>query len=79
MRAYRRLVVIKDPKRVVVKDVPFRPGERVEVLFLAPDDNRDVAASELKKLLKTTQALPQSQAVTDEEIAAEVAAYRSGL
>jgi hypothetical protein len=77
MKAYRRHVVIEDPKRVVLVDVPFHAGDHVEVLMLAPDEQRSSATSDLKKLLRTTQSLPQVRALSDEEIAAEVAAHRN--
>jgi hypothetical protein len=32
----------------------------------------------LKALFKETQALPQAKTITEEEIAAEIAAYRAG-
>jgi len=32
----------------------------------------------LKALFKATQALPQAKTITEEEIAAEIAAYRAG-
>ncbi len=78
MRAYRTHVVIKDPKQVVLADVPFQPGERVEVLLFAPEALRKASAAQLKKLLKATQGLPQVRALSEEDILAEVAAQRSG-
>ena len=78
MRAYRTHLVIKDPGQVTVSNLPFRPGQYVEVLFLAYDENRARYVQELEALLKETQALPQVRALSEEEIAAEIAAYRSG-
>lgn len=78
MKAYRRLVVIKDPKRVVLADVPFEAGERVEVLMLSPDDARASLQLDIKTLLRATQTLPSVQALSDSDIIAEIAAYRSG-
>jgi len=34
---------------------------------------------DLKKLFKDTQALPQVQAISEDEISAEIKAYRQGL
>jgi hypothetical protein len=34
-------------------------------------------ANELKALFKEIQALPQAQTITEEDIAAEIAAYRA--
>ena len=78
MKAYRTYFTVTDTKQVVLSDVPFQPGQVVEVLVLAQDDDRRLAAQRLDTLLKTTQALPQAQALTDDEIAAEIAAHRSG-
>ena len=77
MKAYRTYLTITDTKQVVLSDVPFQPGQVVEVLVLAQDDDRALALKRLDTLLTTTQSLPQVQALTDDEIAAEVAAYRS--
>lgn len=77
MKAYRTYLTVPDTKQVVLSDVPFQPGQVVEVLVLAQDDDRALALRRLDALLKTTQALPQVQTLTDDEIAAEVAAYRS--
>jgi hypothetical protein len=78
MQAYRTHLVIENPERVTVSNLPFRPGQYVEVLFIAQDTNRALAVQELQALLKETQALPQVQALTEDEIAAEVVAHRRG-
>lgn len=78
MQAYRRYLTVSDSKQVVLDDVPFQPGQRVEVLVLVTDEAHHAATQELEALLKETQALPQIQALTDEDIATEVAAYRNG-
>ena len=33
MRAYKKYVVIEDPHRVVLSDLPFETGQRVEVVI----------------------------------------------
>ena len=38
----------------------------------------DARSRQLKELFKTTQALPEANMVSEEEIAAELAAYRAG-
>ena len=78
MKAYKTYLVIKDPKQVVLSDVPFRAGQRVEVVLLAKEDDQDIHIKELKRLFKITQELPQARAITEEEIAAEIEAYRKG-
>lgn len=68
----------QEPGKLVLDDVPFEKGQRVEVLLLAPDHEETDRMKRLKALFKETQALPQMQTVTEEEIAAEIARYRSG-
>jgi len=78
MKAYKSYLTIKNPKRVILSDVPFRSGQRVEVLLLAADDDRDTQVQELQALFKSTQSLPKTRAIREEDIAEEIEAYRSG-
>ena len=78
MRAYKKYVTIEDPKKLVLSDLPFQPGQRVEVVLIAEDEGREKSVQELRTLLKKTQALPEARTVTDDMIAEEVAAYRAG-
>ena len=76
MRAYKTHLTVKDPKQVVLTNLPFRAGQRVEVLILQ-EDSSDYAVRDFELLLKETQSLPQTQAISEADIAAEIAAYRS--
>jgi hypothetical protein len=76
MRAYKKYVTIKDPKSLTLSDLPFQAGQRVEVVMIADDEEREKRLQELRALLKKTQALPAAKAVTEEMIAEEIAAYR---
>ncbi len=78
MKAYKRYITIEDPKRVVLSDLPFQAGQRVEVVLIAEEDQPAKDLTALQALLKETQALPQAHAMSEEEIAAEIAAYRAG-
>jgi len=78
MKAYRTYLTVTDSKQVVLSDVPFEPGQIVEVLVLAQDADRALALRRLDTLLQRTQALPQIQGLTDDEISSEVDAYRNG-
>lgn len=78
MQAYRTKIKIKDPKQIILSNLPFRSGQVVEVLVLAQDEDREAAVNELKALFKETQSLPQVKALSDEDILAEIEAYRSG-
>jgi hypothetical protein len=77
MLAYKQYVTITDPAKIELSGLPFRAGQRVEVVMIA-DDDRATRIDELQALFRTTQALPQVKAITEEMIAEEVEAYRAG-
>jgi len=77
MLAYRRYITVKDPDTLVLKKLPFRTGQRVEVVMIADEEKR-ARVHELKKLLKKTQKLPEAKAISEYEIAEEIKAYRAG-
>ena len=80
MIAYKRIVTIRDSKELVLHDLPFLPGQRIEVLLLAEEttsSNPPQLLSDLEALFRETQALPQVQAISEEEIALEIATYRA--
>ena len=78
MNAYKKYITIEDPKQVILSDLPFKPGQRVEVIILAEDNERAIWVQRLQALLKETQALHADHPMTNEEIAAEIEAYRRG-
>ena len=78
MEAYRTKIRIKDPKKVILSNLPFRSGQVVEIVVSVPDEDRKAAVQEFKALFKETQSLPQVQALSEEEILAEIEAYRRG-
>jgi len=78
MSGYRTILTVTDPRQIVVNDVPFDVGQQVEVILVPAGVDRARNVQQWRQLLKETQALPQVQSITDEEIEAEVAAYRSG-
>ncbi|MGH9900912.1 MAG: hypothetical protein ACRD68_03630 [Pyrinomonadaceae bacterium] len=79
MKAYRTYLTITDPKQVVLSNMPFRAGEKVEIVVLATEDNNRVErVRQLQELFKETQSLPQAQTLSEDDILREVEAYRSG-
>ena len=78
MFAYRQYTTVQISKQIVLSDLPFRPGQRVEVVVIADDEQPANLVRELRELFQVTQALPQAQAISEEDIAAEIAAYRAG-
>jgi hypothetical protein len=80
--AFRKKVKVKPGGQIEIISPDFEPGTIAEVIVLiekGPDEtSRARTVSELAVLFKTTQALPKVQTITDEEISAEIAAYRAG-
>jgi hypothetical protein len=54
-------------------------GCEVRVIVLKDNRNKKALNTNLRDLFKTTQSLPQVQAISEAEIIAEIAAYRQGL
>lgn len=77
MNAYRTYVTVTDPKRVVLTDLPFQSGQQIEVLLISSGSDSADGIQGLKTLLKDTQSLPQIRTMTEDEILAEVAAFRN--
>ena len=78
MNAYKKYITIEDPNHVVLSDLPFKPGQRVEVIILSEDNERVALSQKLRELFKETQAIHADNPMTEEEIAAEIEAYRRG-
>ena len=78
MNAYRTYVRMDASNRVVLEGVPFPEGTLLEVLVV--DQTRQPAdrAESWRMLMQHVQGLPQSAAITDEDIAAEISAQRGG-
>lgn len=77
MSDYRTFATIEDSGRVLLSDLPFSPGDEVEIV-VRPQRNREEIVARLKKLFKETQELPHLKDLADEDIAAEIEAYRKG-
>ncbi|MBM4140464.1 MAG: hypothetical protein FJ242_03070 [Nitrospira sp.] len=77
MLAYKRYVTVKDPESLVLKKLPFRAGQRVEIVMISEEEKK-ATVRDLKRLFKKTQKLPRAKAISDEEIAEEIKAYRAG-
>ncbi|BAZ14494.1 hypothetical protein NIES4071_63380 [Calothrix sp. NIES-4071] len=78
MKAYKKYITVEDPNHIILSGIPFKAGQRVEIIILASDQEKENLAEKLRLLLKETQALHQNNSLTDEEIAAEIEAYRRG-
>lgn len=76
MNSYIKQVTVNDPKQLILSDLPFKPGQQVEIQIKVVEKDRVKIAQELKALFKELQSLPDSQALTEEDIAAAIDAYR---
>ena len=80
--ALRQNVVVQPGGVIEIRSPKLLPGTEVEVIVLmesssAPEAAREARLRELKVLFQATQALPQAQAISEDEITAEIAAYRA--
>jgi len=79
MKSYKTSSVITASKQVILSDMPFGVGEKVEVVVSSSNKgSRDERVGKLKALFKTTQSFPQIRNLTDADILSEVAAHRNG-
>jgi hypothetical protein len=78
MEAYKKYLTIEDPKQVILSDLPFSPGQRVEVILIAENEESESLTHRFEQLLKETQAIHAASPLTAEEIQREIEAYRRG-
>ncbi|WP_375467420.1 hypothetical protein [uncultured Nostoc sp.] len=78
MNAYKKYITITDPSQLILSDLPFPVGQRVEIIILAEDNPRAEISKKLKDLFDKTQSLPGVQDITEAEIEAEIEAYKHG-
>jgi hypothetical protein len=74
----KKEMVINNSHSFMLSDLPFETGEKV-VVFVMSETNLTAKLNKWRNLFKMTQALPQAQCVTDDDIDAEIEAYREGL
>ncbi len=77
MEAYQTFSTVDDSNKVVLSNLPFQAGPKVEIYIKVVDEKRLEAAKNLRDLFKEIQALPSSQELTLEEIAQEIEACRT--
>ncbi|MEH2045648.1 hypothetical protein [Nostoc sp.] len=78
MNAYKKYITITDPSQLILSDLPFQVGQRVEIIILAEDNPRAKISKKLKDLFDKTQSLPGVQDITEAEIETEIEAYQRG-
>jgi hypothetical protein len=74
MVAFEKHITIEDPQQIDISDLPVRPGQRVKVVVIVEDGEREKRVAELRSLLSATQS---ARRISDDDIATEVAAYRA--
>jgi len=77
MAAYRKQVTIKNPKRVVLSDLPLKARDQVEIVIEREQKGRSAKAGAWGKLFEKIDRLPRARRVSEEEIAKEIRALRS--
>lgn len=71
-------MVIEDPHRVVLPDLPVAAGRRVDLVMIADEPQTNARLEALHTLLTATQALPRARTHTEADSATEVEAARIG-
>ena len=79
MRAYKRIATVESSSRLVLTDLPFTPGQRVEVVVISEEEDTNAKGTALKSLFSRTQNIPAVQAVTEDEIRLEIETVRSAM
>jgi hypothetical protein len=77
MVAFDRYITVENPDQIVIGGLALKPGQRVRVTVVVEEGGERERSAELRALLKETQALPQAKTISEEEIAAQVAAARA--
>ena len=72
MNAYKTYSVITDSKQVILSDMPYGVGDRVEVIVSRSEfGSRDDRVRKVKALFKKTQSLAEVRNLTEEETSAK--------
>lgn len=72
MNAYKKYVIIENPERLVLSDLPFKQGQRVEVIILAEEENENnIQLEELRQKIDSATAQILEGNVTDGELVFE--------
>lgn len=78
MKSYKTYSTVTTAKQIVLTDLPFGSGEKVEVVVRAANGKRSERIRRLRKLFKETQSLPQVRVLAEDDIIREIDDYRTG-
>jgi hypothetical protein len=76
MNTYKTYAQIDAIGRLVLEGLPFSAGSLLEILGVNQSHQPEERVESWRALMRHVQALPQSQAITDKEIVAEIEAQR---
>lgn len=71
MNAYKKYVTIDNPQQLVLSDLPFLPGQRVEIIILAEENNPDSPLEELRQKIDRATEQILAGNVTEGELVFE--------
>lgn len=78
MNTYKTYAQIDASGRLILEGLPFSAGSLLEILVVDQSHQPEERVESWRTLMRHVQGLPQSQAITDEDIIAEIEAVRSG-
>jgi hypothetical protein len=78
MQTYKTYATVENSGRIVIDNLPFPSGSIVEILVVDPSGSPAERVANWNALMRHVQALPQSATIDENDIAAEIEAYRSG-
>ena len=79
MRSYKKIATVDSSSRLVLTDLPFTPGQRVEVVVISVEDDTNAKGTALESLFSRTHNIPAVQVVTEDEIRLEIETVRSAM
>lgn len=76
MKTYQKSIKLEKTANLVLDDLPFQAGEEIEIIIVSKNQQQKELLTELKQLLRETQALHSNHILTEAEIQAEIDAVR---
>lgn len=82
MNCYQTHITIEDPNQIILSNLPFQKGQKVEIIISPYQEDKSQVQQELElgerweKFMTKIQTLSVDNPLTEEEIAAEIEAYR---
>lgn len=72
MNAYKKYVIIDNSQQLILSDLPFKAGQKVEIIILADDNNEvDSELEELRQKIDSATEQILAGNVTDGELVFE--------